>query len=63
MWCVKQRIKLNPEKNQGDYILNVHTRQENRTQPKTIWQDSENLSSSETSRHYFRLKSQFQETL
>ena len=28
MWCVKQRIKLNLEKNQGDYILNVHTRQE-----------------------------------
>ena len=37
MWCAKWRIKLNPEKNQGDYLLQVHTRQKNRTQPKTLW--------------------------
>ena len=35
MWCAKWRIKLNPEKNQGDGIL--HARQKNRTQPKTVW--------------------------
>ena len=37
MWCAKWRIKLNPEKNQGDHILQVHTRQKNRTQPKIVW--------------------------
>ena len=36
MWFAKWRIKLNPKKNQGDYILQVHTRQKNRTQPKTV---------------------------
>ena len=29
-----------PRKNQGDYIPQVHTRQKNRTQPKTVWRDS-----------------------
>ena len=42
-------------KNQGDYILQVHTRQRNRTQPKTVWRDSKSISSSEISRYYFRL--------
>ena len=37
MWCAKWRIKLKPEKNQGDHILQIHTRQKNRTQPKTVW--------------------------
>ena len=60
MWCAKWRIKLNPVQNQGDYILQVHTRQKNRTQPKTIWRDTKNLFSSEISRHYFRLPTQLQ---
>ena len=51
MWCAKWRIKLNPEKNQGDHILHVHTPQKNRTQPKTVWQDTKSLSSSEISRN------------
>ena len=50
-------------KNQGGYILQVHTRQKNRTQPKTVWRDTKNLSSSEISRHYFRLPTQLQKTL
>ena len=62
MWFAKWRIKLNPKK-QVDYILQVHTRQKNRTQPKTIWRDTKNLSSSEISRCYFRLPAQFQKTL
>ena len=49
-------------KKQGDYILQVHTRQKNRTQPKTIWQDTKNLSSSKISRHYFRLPTQLKKT-
>ena len=63
MWCAKWRIKLNPEKNQDDYLLQVHARQESRTQPKTIWQDTENLSSSEILRHYFWLKTHVLTTL
>ena len=35
MWCAKWRIKLNP-KNQGDYILQVHTRPKNRTKQLNI---------------------------
>ena len=62
VWRAKWRIKLNPE-NQGDYILQVHTLQKNRTQPKTVWRDTKNLSSSEISRHYFRLPTQLQKTL
>ena len=62
MWCAKWRIKLNPVKTK-DYILQVYTRQKNRTQPKTIWRDTKNLSSSEISRHYFRLPTQLQKTL
>ena len=52
-WCAKWRIKLNPEKNQGDYLLQVPARQESRTQPNTIWRATQNLSSSEILRHYF----------
>ena len=47
-------------KYQGDYILQVHTRKKNGIQPKTISRDTKNLSSSEISRHYFRLPTQFQ---
>ena len=50
-------------KNQGDNILQVHTRQKNRTQPKTVWRDSESLSSGEISRNYFRLPTHFQKAL
>ena len=47
----------------SDYILQVRTCQKNRTQPKTIWRDTKNLSSSEISRHHFRLTTHFQKTL
>ena len=50
-------------KNQGDYILQVHTHQKNRTQPKTIWQDTRSLSSSEIARNYFRPPTHFQKAL
>ena len=50
-------------KNQGGHILLVHTRQKNRTQPKTVWRDTKSLSSSEISRNYFRLATHFQKTL
>ena len=62
MWCAKWRIKLNPE-NQGAYILQVHARQKNRTQPKTVRRDSESISSSEISGNYFRLSTHFQKAL
>ena len=57
MWCAKWRIKLNPEKAKVN-IFSRHTRQKNRTQPKTVWRDS-----SEISRNYFRLPTQFQKAL
>ena len=50
-------------KKQGDHILQVHTRQKNRTQSKTVWRDSKSLSSSEISRNYFRLPIHFQKAL
>ena len=40
-------------KNQGDNILQVHTRLKNRTLPKPVWRDSKCLSSSDFSRKYF----------
>ena len=40
-------------KNQGNYILQVYIHQKNRTQPKTLWQDSKSISSSEIPRNYF----------
>ena len=49
VWCTKWRMKLNPEENQGDHILQVHTRQKNRTQPKTVLRDTKNLSSNQSS--------------
>ena len=55
MWCSKWIIKLNPIKNQGDHVLQVHTRQKNRTQPETVWRDTKSLSSSEISGNFFRL--------
>ena len=63
MWCAKWRIKLNPEKTPGDHILQVHTHQKNRTQPKTVWRDTKCLSSSELSTNYFRLPTHFQKAL
>ena len=39
--------------NQGDHILQVQTRQKNRTKPKTVWRDTKSLSSSRISRNYF----------
>ena len=38
---------------QGDYILQVRSRQKNRTQPKTVWQDTKSLASSEISSNCF----------
>ena len=49
--------------NQGDYIIQVHTRQKNRTQPKTVWRYSKSISSSEISGNYFRLPTEFQKAL
>ena len=40
-------------KNQDDHILQVHTRQKNRTQPKTVWRDAKSLFSNEICRNYF----------
>ena len=51
------------QKNQGDRILQVHTHQKNRTQPKTVWRDTKSLFSSEISRYYFRLPALFQKAL
>ena len=53
MRCAKWRIKLDPLKNQDDHILQVQTRQKNRTQPKTVWRDTKSLSSNEISGNYF----------
>ena len=50
-------------KNQGDYILQVHARRKNRTQPKTVWLDTESISSSEISRNTFQLPPYFQKAL
>ena len=55
--------QMENKKNQGDCILQVRTLQKNRTQPKTVWGDTESLSSSEISRNYFRLPTDFQKTL
>ena len=49
--------------NQGDYILQLRTRQKNRTQPKTVWRDTKSPSSSEISRNYFRLPTHFRKAL
>ena len=50
-------------KNQGDHILQVHTRQKNRAQPKTVWRHTKSLSSSEISGNYFPLPTHFQKAL
>ena len=47
-------------KNQGDYILQVRSRQKNRTQPKTVWRDTKSLSLIEISRNYFDSQLTFQ---
>ena len=63
--CPKGRLKLNPEKtkNQGHHILQVVSRQKFRTHPKTVWRETQNLSSSEISRNYCRLQIQFPKPL
>ena len=50
-------------KNQGDHILQVQTRQNNRTQPKTVKRETKSLSSSEISRNYFWLPTHSPKTL
>ena len=62
-WCAKWRIKLNPKKNQGHHILQVLSRQKFRTHSKTAWRKTQNLSSSEISRNYFRLQIHFPKIL
>ena len=63
MWCAKWRIKLNPTKTKVIIFSRSILARENRTQPKTLWQDTKNLSSSEIPRHYFRLPTQLQKAL
>ena len=46
-------------KNDGDHILQIKTRQKNRTQPKTVWRDAKSISSSEISRNHFSLSTHF----
>ena len=60
MWCAKWGIKLNPKKTKGDHILQVQTRQKNRTPPKTVWRDTKSLSSSEIFRITFDSQLTFQ---
>ena len=52
-WCAKWRIKLNPEKTKVIIFSEVLSRQKFRTHPKTVWRETQNLSSSEISRNYF----------
>ena len=64
MWCGVPNGESNLIlKNQGDYLLQVPACQESRTQPNAIWRATENLSSSEIFRQYFRLKTHFPKTL
>ena len=53
VWCAKWRIKLNPTKTKVIIFSRSVLARKNRTQPKTLWRDTKNLSSSEISRHYF----------
>ena len=48
-------------KSEDDHILQVQTRQKNRTQPKTVWRDTKSLSSSEISRNFFDSQLTFQQ--
>ena len=52
--------QIKSRKNQGDNILQVCTRQKNRTPPETVWRDSKSISSSKIFRNHFRLPTQFQ---
>ena len=63
MRCAKWRIKLNPAKTKVIISPGPILARKNRTQPKTIWRATKNLSSSEISRHYFRLSTQLQKAL
>ena len=60
MWCAKWRIELNLPKTK---VIIFSRSILARTQPKTIWRHSKTLSSSEISRHYFRLPTQLQKAL
>ena len=50
-------------KNQGHHILQVLSRQKFRTHSKAVWQETQNLSSSEISRIHFQLQIHFPKTL
>ena len=62
-WCAKWRIKLLSWKNQSHHILQVLSRQKSRTHCKTVWWETQSLSSSEISRNHFRLQIHVLETL
>ena len=53
MCQMENQTESRNKKNQGDYILQVQPRQKNRTQPKNVWRDTKNLSSSEISWTHF----------
>ena len=61
-WCARWRINLNPEKTKV-IIFSRSSRQKLRTHTKTVWQEVQNLSSSEISRNCFRLQIHFPKTL
>ena len=62
MWCAKWRIKLNSTKTEVIIFSRSNTCQK-QTQPKTLWRDTKNLSSSKISRHYVGLTTQLQKHL
>ena len=51
--CQMENQTESRKKKNKDHILQVQTRQKNRTQPETVWRDTKSLSSSEISRNYF----------
>ena len=62
-WCAKWRIKLNPEKTKVIIFSRSPARQKFRTHSKTVWWETQNLSSSEISRNHFRLQIHLPKTL
>ena len=60
--CQIENQTESPPKNHGDHILQVCSRQKNRTQPKTVWLDIKSLSSSGISRNFFQLSVHFPKT-
>ena len=55
-WCAKWRIKLNPEKTEVIIFSRSSLARNSETHSKTVWRETQNLSSSEISRNYFRLQ-------